>query len=103
MRILRVCSFPPGYSLSPSLRDASAIFEHCGSEMRLQTKFRHLLILEPVALSVLFLVVTMSAGSAAYAQGFSGLAGMKTTITLDRKLPAMLKLPGNAIDIRPSP
>jgi hypothetical protein len=71
--------------------------------MKLQTQFRHLLILEPVALGVLFLSVTMSAGSAAYAQGFSGLVGMKTTITLDRKLPAMLKLPGNAIDIRPSP
>jgi hypothetical protein len=71
--------------------------------MKLQTHSRRLPILKPMVLGVLLLAAMMSAGSDAYAQGFSGLGGMKTTITLDRKLPAMLKLPGNTIDIRPNP
>ena len=34
------------------------------------------------------------------AQGFEGFGGTKTTVTLERKLPAAIQLPGTAFDIR---
>jgi hypothetical protein len=52
-----------------------------------------------LACTLAFLAMTMHCRDAS-AQGFDGFGGARTTVVLERKMPAVIQLPGTAFDVR---